>query len=115
VGGTNAAQGNGQGGAGTPNGTGNNPSVELQTATVFDPQTGTSGEQLNTSGQQGDGPTQQAGKVDGPSQRGTAGVPLADVLPRYSAEATRALSQLNIPPSQRALVQSYFAALAEGS
>jgi hypothetical protein len=42
-------------------------------------------------------------------------VPLADVLPRYSAEATRALSQLNIPPSQRALVQSYFAALAEGS
>ena len=115
MGGINASQGAGQGGAGTPNGTGNNESTGLETATVYDPQTATFGEQLNTSGQQGEGPTQQAGKVDGLSQRGAAQVPLADVLPRYSAEATRALGQLNIPPSQRALVQSYFAALAEGS
>ena len=116
MGGTNASQGSGQGGAGTPNGTGNNASTGLESATVFDPESAsTNGEQLKTSGQQGEGPTQQAGKVDGPSQRGGVGVPLADVLPRYSAEATRALGQLNIPPSQRALVQSYFAALAGGS
>ena len=115
MGGTNAAQGSGQGGPGTPDGTGDNPSVGLQTATVFDPPPATTaGQQLNVNGQQGEGPTQQAGKVDGPSQRNTAQVPLADVLPRYTAEATRALGQLNIPPSQRALVQSYFSSLAEG-
>jgi hypothetical protein len=115
VGGTNAAQGSGVGGAGTPNGSGNNPSVGLQTATVFDPQAATSnGQQLNAGGPQGDGPSQVVGKVAGPNQANSAQVPLADVLPRYTAEATQALSQLNIPPSQRAIVQSYFASLGDG-
>jgi len=52
------------------------------------------------------------GKADGPTTRNAAQVPVADVLPRYQAEATRALGQLDIPPSQRALVQAYFDALA---
>jgi hypothetical protein len=115
VGGTNAQQGSGTGGAGTPNGTGHNPSVGLQTATVFEPPpAGSDGQQLNAAGPQGQGPSQAAGKADGPTQRNSAQVPLADVLPRYAAEATRALNQLNIPPSQRALVQSYFSSLADG-
>jgi hypothetical protein len=81
---------------------------------VFDPPAAaSSGPQLNANGQTGDGPTQQVGKVDGPNQANAAQVPLSDVLPRYSAEATRALGQLDIPPSQRALVQSYFSSLAE--
>jgi len=54
------------------------------------------------------------GKGDGLTLQNAAQVPLGDVLPRYSAEATAALDRLDIPPTQRALVQSYFAALAEG-
>ena len=113
--GTNAATGSGQGGAGTPNGTGNNPSVGLQEATVFEPPpAGTPGDQLNTTGQLGDGPTQGAGRGNGPSTVHAGQVPLAQVLPRYQSEATAAVARLNLPPSQRALVQAYFSALAGG-
>ncbi|MGH9005483.1 MAG: hypothetical protein ACRDYV_20350 [Acidimicrobiia bacterium] len=113
MGGTNAATGSGQGGQGTPNGSGNNPSVGLQEATIFEPLAeGTNGEQLNTTGQLGDGPSQVAGRGNAPSSRNQAQVPLGQVLPRYQAEATAALDRLALPPSQRALVQAYFAALA---
>jgi hypothetical protein len=113
VGGTNAPSGSGQGGPGKPDGTGNNPSVGLQAATVFDPpHEGTNGEQLNVTGQLGQGPSQAAGRGNGPSSRNQAQVPLAQVLPRYQAEATAALQRLGLPASQRALVEAYFAALA---
>jgi hypothetical protein len=82
---------------------------------VFDPAAaGSNGQQLNANGPSGDGPSQQVGKVAGPNQANTAQVPLSDNLPRYTAEATKALDQLDIPPSQRAVVQSYFSSLAEG-
>jgi hypothetical protein len=87
--------------------------VGLQEATVFDPAAqGTNGQQLNTTGQLGEGPTEAAGRGSAPSLRNDAVVPLAQVLPRYQAEATAAVARLNLPPSQRALVQAYFSALA---
>ena len=98
----------------TGGGTGNNPSGGLESATVFDPAGGTDGDVLNTTGQEGEGPSQQVGQGDGLSLQNGAQVPVGNVLPRYSAEATAALDRLDIPPTQRALVQSYFAALAEG-
>jgi hypothetical protein len=81
---------------------------------VFDPnqQGATSGEQINVTGQLGAGPSQTAGRADAPSLQNRAQVPLAQVLPRYRAEASLALDRLALPPSQRALVQAYFAALA---
>jgi hypothetical protein len=113
VAGSNARTGSGQGGPGTPGGgTGNNPSGGLESATVFDPAGGTDGQVLNTTGQEGEGPSQVVGKGDGLTLQNAAQVPLGTVLPRYSAEATAALERLDIPPTQRALVQSYFAALA---
>jgi hypothetical protein len=39
-------------------------------------------------------------------------VPLSSVLPRYDAEATRALDRLAVPPSLRAQVRAYFDRLA---
>ena len=113
--GSNARTGSGQGGPGVVGGgTGNNPSGGLETATVYDPASGTDGEVLNTTGQQGEGPSRVVGKGDGLTLQNQAQVPLASVLPRYSAEATAALDRLDIPPTQRALVQAYFSALTEG-
>ena len=53
------------------------------------------------------------GKGQGPTLAGGTFVPLSDALPRYRAEATRALDTLDIPPSLRALIRAYFDALAE--
>ena len=82
MGGTNARTGSGQGGPGTPGGgTGNNPSGGLETATVFDPAGGTDGEVLNTTGQQGEGPSQVVGKGDGLTLQNAAQVPLGERPP----------------------------------
>jgi hypothetical protein len=82
---------------------------------VFSPPAdATAGPQLNTPGQIGEGPTQAAGRGDAPSTLSAASVPLSSVLPHYQAAATQALDRLALPPSQRALVQAYFAALAAG-
>jgi hypothetical protein len=113
VGGTNAATGSGSGGPGTANGTGNNASVGLQQATVYDPTEGTDGEQIQLGGRPGQGPTFNAGKGQGPSRATGARVPLERALPRYRAEATRALDSLDLPPSLRALVRAYFDSLGQ--
>src|SRR4029453_12473515 len=91
------------GGAGTPNGTGHNPSVDLQTAKVFDPIAAASGQQLNATGQLGEGPSTNIGKTQGPVTQGQVSVPLASVLGRYESEATRALDGLDLPPSVRSV------------
>jgi len=54
------------------------------------------------------------GEVDGPTAVGAALVPLDVAVRSYEARAARTLDQTPIPPSQRALVQSYFDHLAEG-
>lgn len=114
AGGTGAPTGSGTGGAGTPNGTGNNASVGLQEATIFAPSAqGAPGPQLNANGQIGEGPTQAtAGRATGPNTASGGQVPLASVLTQSQAQATQALDRLGLAPSQRALVQAYFAALA---
>jgi hypothetical protein len=96
---------------GRPNGSGHNASVGLQQATVYDPAQGGAGEQINLGGRPGQGPTTIAGKGQGPTQTGGLRVPLDRALPRYRAEATRALDSLNLPPSLRALVRAYFDSL----
>jgi hypothetical protein len=113
VGGSSAATGGAgsRGGTGTPNGSGHNASVGLQSATVYDPIAGGSGEQVNLGGQPGQGPTTAAGRGQGLNRVSGAQVPLERALPRYRAEATRALDSLNLPPSLRALVRAYFESL----
>ena len=112
IGGTRAATAPGAtGGAGTPNGTGHNASVDVQTAKLYDPIASANGEQLNATGKLGQGPSTQIGKSQGPVTQGRVGVPLTSVLGRYEAEATRALDGLDLPPSVRALVRAYFDSL----
>jgi hypothetical protein len=82
-----------------------------ESATVYDPAGGTDGEQLQAGTRPGDGRSETVGKGQGQTRAGPAVVPLADVLPRYDAEATAALDRLAIPPSQRDLVRAYFDAL----
>ncbi len=112
MGGASGATGSGRGGQGTANGSGNNPSVGLEeSATVYDPAGGTDGEQLQADTRGGEGRTETVGRGQGQTRAGPAVVPLADVLPRYDAEATAALDRLAIPPSQRDLVRAYFDSL----
>ncbi|MGH9183472.1 MAG: hypothetical protein ACRDZ9_06650, partial [Acidimicrobiales bacterium] len=115
VGGTNTRTGTGQGGPGTPGGTGRNPSGGIQVggdATIYDPE---AGDQLIVGGRpNAGGRSETVGRGDGPTRAGATRVPLADALPRYDAEATRALDRLAISPSLRALVRLYFDSLAQG-
>jgi hypothetical protein len=113
VSGTRAATAPGAtGGAGTPNGTGHNASVDIQTAKVYSPITQGNGEQLNTPGPLNGGPSgAQLGRTQGPVVQGQASVPLTSVIGQYQSEATRALDGLDLPPSSRALVRSYFDSL----
>ena len=101
----------GRGGPGTPNGSGHNASVGLQSATVYDPIAGGNGEQINLGGQPGQGPTTAAGRGQGLHRASGAQVPLERALPHYRAEVTRALDTLNLAPSLRALVRAYFDSL----
>ena len=108
VGGTSAPTGQGQGGVGTPNGSGDNPRSarpELgDEATVYDPA--------------GDSSTPGAGRrATIPARPSARATPrrarrgpraVADVLAATSAEATRALERADVPPSLRALVRAYF-------
>ena len=113
MGGTNAATGQGQGGPGTANGTGNNASVGLQQATVYDPAEGTPGEQIQLGGRPGQGPTFSAGKGQGPSQghRGPgparAGPP---PLPGRGHPGARLARPPTVAPG---LVRAYFDSLGE--
>lgn len=116
VGGASGAGGQGgQGGQGTPDGSGHNPSTELATNNIFAPGPEGTGEDSYVSGMQGEGPSETEGKGDGPTTLGDGFVPYQSVLGEYQAQATRALDQLDIAPSLRALVRAYFAGLAEES
>lgn len=111
--GTNAA--GGQGGTGRQSrvgGSGENASVGLARATVYDPIAEGQGDQVGLGGIAGTGPDRVVGRGQGPTRGGAVRVPLERALPRYRAEATRALQALDIPPSMRALVRAYFESLA---
>ncbi|MGH9243683.1 MAG: hypothetical protein ACRD29_05070, partial [Acidimicrobiales bacterium] len=116
VGGTNAPTGQGQGGVGNPDGSGFNPSVDLQFGDVeiFDP--GTPGDELDTGGTPtGTDPGETTGRGNTSSQAGGSYVPWGDVFSGYQRQATEALDRTSIPPSLRVLVREYFDRLATGN
>lgn len=110
--GNNATTGSGQGGAGTAAGTGRNASVGVQSATVYDPAVrSTDGEQIDVQGSPGNGSGQVVGQGDLTDPANAPLVPLTQAFPRYQAQASEALSRLDIPPSMRAVVRTYFESL----
>lgn len=104
----------GQGGQGTVGSqTGESEGIGPRTADVYSPiDPGILSDllQVNIEGGTGDG--EIVGRGEAPTERGQSVVPYAQVLPEYLNEAADALSTLNLPPSMRAIVQSYFDQLA---
>jgi hypothetical protein len=80
---------------------------------VYSPVTSGQGQILNAAGPVNSGPSQVTGSGTGPNVATGPATPLASVLPQYQAQATQALDTLNLPPSQRSLVESYFQGLAQ--
>ena len=107
LGGTGA----GQGGVGTPNGSGESTDVgnESQTPSLFLPG-GDSEELFPNNG--ADGESETVGLGEGATSSGGSQVPVRDVLPNFAAEAIAAADDPAVPPSTRALVQRYFDSLA---
>jgi hypothetical protein len=103
---------NGQGGAAKPNGSGNNPSVGIQQGDlpIFEPG---KTEQINVDGNAADGPGEVVGKTAGANTASGASVPLSKALPTYQAQATEAVNNLTIAPSERELVKAYFEGLGK--
>jgi hypothetical protein len=103
---------NGQAGAAKPNGSGNNPSVGIQQGDlpIFEPG---KTEQINVDGNAADGPGEVVGKTTGANTAGGASVPLSKALPTYQAQATEAVNNLTIAPSERELVKAYFEGLGK--
>jgi hypothetical protein len=85
----------------------------VQTANVYDPiDEGSVSDlvQVGIDGGSGDGDI--LGRAEAPTARGESVVPYAQVLPEYLNQAADALGQLQLPPSMRDIVQSYFDLLA---
>jgi hypothetical protein len=61
----------------------------------------------------GSGEGSVIGRGEAPTQRGESIVPYTQVLPDYLSEAADTLSTLELPPSLRGIVQTYFDQLAE--
>jgi hypothetical protein len=102
----------GQGGAAKPNGSGNNPSTGIQQgdSPIFEP---AKTEQINVDGNADDGPGEVVGKTSGANTATGASVPLSKALPTYQAQATEAVNNLTIAPSERELVKAYFEGLGK--
>ncbi|HSM43792.1 MAG TPA: hypothetical protein VK969_02120 [Acidimicrobiia bacterium] len=88
--------------------------TDVETADVFDPIGGGSlTDLLRVDIDGGDADGDITGRADGPTTRGNSVVPYAQVLPQYLNQAADALGELQLPPSMRGIVQSYFDSLAE--
>ncbi len=86
----------------------------VRTDTVFEPaDVGGVSEllQVGLDGGQGDGPI--LGTADAPTELGEALVPFTQVLPTYLTDAADALERLELSPSMRSIVRTYFDLLAE--
>ena len=86
----------------------------MKTADVFSPiEEGALSDlvQVGIDGGSGDGDI--LGRADAPTARGQSVVPYAQVLPEYLNQAADALGQLQLPPSMRDIVQTYFDLLAD--
>lgn len=88
--------------------------TEVETAEVFDPaDRGTLSDVLQVGIDGGSGEGQIIGKGEAPTQTGQSVVPYSQVLPEYLNQAADALDELQLPPSMRGIVQTYFDLLAE--
>jgi hypothetical protein len=105
----------GQGGQGSVGGpTGEDHGTEVQTADVFDPiDEGSVSDLIHVGIDGGSGDGDVIGKAEAPTARGQSVVPYAQVLPEYLNQAADALGELQLPPSMRGIVQTYFDLLAD--
>ncbi|HEX5696277.1 MAG TPA: hypothetical protein VFZ15_07805, partial [Acidimicrobiia bacterium] len=91
-------------------GFGTNP----ETSTVYDPvDRGNISDQLQVGIDGGTGEGAVIGRGEAPTQRGQSIVPYTQVLPDYLSEAADTLTTLELPPSLRGIVQTYFDQLAD--
>ena len=104
----------GQGGQGTVGtGSGDEEGSAAVTSEVYDPiDLGELSDLLQVDIGGGSPEGEIVGRGDAPTERGESVVPYAQVLPEYLNEAADALGTLRLPPSMRAIVQSYFDQLA---
>lgn len=86
----------------------------METAEVFDPVSeGNVSDMIQVAIDGGTGDGDILGRAEAPTQRGESVVPYAQVLPEYMNQAADALSELQLPPSMRGIVQTYFERLAD--
>jgi hypothetical protein len=81
---------------------------------LYDPPAFGQGEQIDAGGGTGAGDGETVGAGDGQTRAGGTRVPVADVIGRYSRQATAALDRPGVPPSVRDVVREYFERLAGG-
>jgi len=107
-------QGQGQSQTGGPGGQGQGfGGGPPSTAKIFDPLL-SGNQEVQVQGQDsGQSSGERLDTTDGPTGRGTTQVPLSQALPSYRQEATRALDSLEISPSVRSLVRTYFDSLGQ--
>ena len=83
-------------------------------ASVFDPvDRGNVSDMLQVGIDGGSGEGAVIGTAEAPTQTGQSLVPYSRVLPEYLNEAADALGELQLPPSMRGIVQTYFDLLAD--
>ncbi|MBW3667113.1 MAG: hypothetical protein KY394_05930 [Actinobacteria bacterium] len=93
--------------------TGEGYGIEVDTASVYDPvDRGEVSDLIQVGIGGGTGEGSIIGRGEAPTQRGQSVVPYAQVLPEYLNDAADALSALQLPPSMRGIVQTYFDHLA---
>lgn len=104
----------GQGGPGNVGaGDGQDHDSDVATANVFSPiEEGALSDLLQVDIEGGQGEGDILGRADAPTARGDSVVPYAQVLPEYLNQAADALGELQLPPSMRSIVQTYFDLLA---
>ena len=104
----------GQGGPGSVGaGDGQDHDSDVATAEVFSPiEEGALSDLLQVDIEGGTGEGDILGRADAPTARGDSIVPYAQVLPEYLNQAADALEELQLPPSMRGIVQTYFDLLA---
>jgi hypothetical protein len=108
----NASGQGGQGNVGA--GTGQDHNSDVATANVFTrPEDAALADLIQVGIDGGSGEGAITGRADVQSTQGQSMVPYAQVLPEYMNQAADALDELQLPPSMRGIVQTYFQLLAE--
>lgn len=95
-------------------GDGQDHGTDVETANVFSPlDEGSLADLVQVDIEGGTGEGDVIGEAEGPTARGESVVPYAQVLPEYLNQAADAMGELQLPPSMRGIVQSYFDLLAD--